>query len=339
MRILVSRYGALGDTVFMTSIIKPLYQQFPNLTLDLLISDRVKDLFADDNRIDNLFTLQSYGAPLLLNRGKSRVLWHSIRKPYDWFINLDTSKKSMRLARLIRAKQKWGPPYHRLEVYAARHAVAILQDFYQNFLNEDALQLAYPSLQSAEFSPIQKKYVLADEYLLINTTNSLTSRSQQKNFRAWPSEYWRELINCLSECYPNKQLILISSQHPLEIEFVKNLGPFPEQVKLLLGETTIAELISIIDHAQAIICTDTGPLHIAAAVNTPIVTVFGPSDWRNTGPFVPADTKHVEIISSGRECSPCDKSARFAECPKNLCMVDVTPEIVIKKLALVLNHA
>lgn len=230
-----------------------------------------------------------------------------------------------------------GPPYHTIQQDKSQHVVMILRRFYESFLGTDVINFAYPSLLPAPFSTVREKFSLPEQYLILITTNSSTSQPQQKNFRAWPSQYWNQFINLLSKNYPNKKIILLSSTHPVEIEHVKGLGPFPEQVMLLLGKTNLAELISLIAHAQAIVCTDSGPLHIAAAVNTPIVTLFGPTPWRNTGPFVPENSTSVKILTSNRECSPCYRTPQYDACPTNLCMFDLTPEHVFSKLELLLK--
>lgn len=323
----------------MSSIINPLFQQYNNLQLDVVVNHRVKSLFVDDKRITKVMTLRSYSAPLAINIDKLHIIAHAARHPYDILINLDMSEKAERLARLIRAKQKFGPPYQMIEHAENKHAVAILQQFYRHFLTTDALKLAYPSIHANNFADIQEKFSLTDDYVVLNTTNSTTPRVGKRNHRAWPVDYWQQLISHIAQHYPQKQIILISGPHPTEIKFVNDLELAAKSANVISVNTSVPELISLIAHAQVIVCTDTGPLHIAAAVNTPIVTLFGPSDKNNTGPFVPANAKHVKVLHSDIACSPCQKTPRYNECLKNQCMLDLTPEYVFNTIDALINHA
>jgi ADP-heptose:LPS heptosyltransferase len=69
------------------------------------------------------------------------------------------------------------------------------------------------------------------------------------------------------------------------------------------GKTTLTELAALYEKAALVISTDTGPMHLAAAMGTPVVALFGPTaPWR-TGPF----GKSHQIITAELECSPCFK--------------------------------
>jgi heptosyltransferase-1 len=97
----------------------------------------------------------------------------------------------------------------------------------------------------------------------------------------------------------------------------------------LAGETTLRTLAALYEKADFLVSTDTGPMHIAAAVGTPVVALFGPTaPWR-TGPFGPDH----QIIRVGTECSPCFKR----QCSTMKCMVEISVEQVldgVKKLRL-----
>jgi lipopolysaccharide heptosyltransferase II len=88
------------------------------------------------------------------------------------------------------------------------------------------------------------------------------------------------------------------------------------------GETTLTELAYLLERAQLIITTDSGPMHIAAAMGTPVVALFGPTaPWR-TGPY----SKSAEIVRNDLYCSPCFKK----KCNHISCMKDISVEDVLK---------
>ena len=90
----------------------------------------------------------------------------------------------------------------------------------------------------------------------------------------------------------------------------------------LAGETSVKFLAALYNKADVVISTDTGPMHIAAAVDTPVVALFGPTaPWR-TGPF---GEKHT-VIRGDLHCSPCLKR----QCETKDCMKQITVEQVLE---------
>jgi 3-deoxy-D-manno-octulosonic-acid transferase/heptosyltransferase-1 len=88
------------------------------------------------------------------------------------------------------------------------------------------------------------------------------------------------------------------------------------------GETSLKELAYLLERSQLIITTDSGPMHIAAAMGTPVVALFGPTaPWR-TGPY----SKSAEIVRNDLYCSPCFKK----HCSHISCMKGITVEDVLK---------
>jgi heptosyltransferase I len=90
----------------------------------------------------------------------------------------------------------------------------------------------------------------------------------------------------------------------------------------LAGRTTLRELAAIIKGAKFVVCPDTGPMHIAAALHVPVFAIFGPTNPARTGPYGNIHT----IIRSGAACSPCYKRKPCADWS---CMHDITPEMVL----------
>jgi 3-deoxy-D-manno-octulosonic-acid transferase/heptosyltransferase-1 len=90
----------------------------------------------------------------------------------------------------------------------------------------------------------------------------------------------------------------------------------------LEGQTSLRELACLYSRAALVVTTDSGPMHIAAAVGTPTVALFGPTDPARTGPF---GTGHV-IIRSNISCSPCF----LKHCTGRDCMMDIDVEEVFE---------
>jgi 3-deoxy-D-manno-octulosonic-acid transferase/heptosyltransferase-1 len=96
----------------------------------------------------------------------------------------------------------------------------------------------------------------------------------------------------------------------------------------LAGRTTLRELACVYESAEAVISTDSGPMHISAAVKTPTVALFGPTDPVRTGPY----GEGHQIVRAGLPCSPCF----LKSCTTRLCMEEITVDTVFEAVKNVL---
>jgi len=86
------------------------------------------------------------------------------------------------------------------------------------------------------------------------------------------------------------------------------------------GRTSLSELAYLYKKARFVITTDSGPMHLAAAVGTPVIALFGPTDPARTGPYGEGHT----IVREELPCSPCF----LKKCPTKKCMKEILPEQV-----------
>jgi heptosyltransferase II len=93
----------------------------------------------------------------------------------------------------------------------------------------------------------------------------------------------------------------------------------------LAGQTSLRELCAAIKLCRVLLTNDTGPMHIAAALGTPVVVPFGSTSPELTGPILSAGARH-QLIKSDAPCSPCF----LRECPIDFrCMNGITVERVV----------
>ena len=97
------------------------------------------------------------------------------------------------------------------------------------------------------------------------------------------------------------------------------------------GSTSLAQLAGILRKARLAVTTDTGAMHLAAALGTQVTALFGPTaPWR-TGPFGDGH----QVVRLGLSCSPCFKR----QCPDPRCLNDLTPEMVEAACEKILSRA
>ncbi len=104
-------------------------------------------------------------------------------------------------------------------------------------------------------------------------------------------------------------------------------------VRILAGKTSLRELCTGLSICSVVLTNDTGPMHVAAAVGTPVVVPFGSTSIELTGPGLPGETKHRLLRPSNAPCAPCF----LRECPIDFrCMASHTVERVTQSVREVL---
>ena len=102
----------------------------------------------------------------------------------------------------------------------------------------------------------------------------------------------------------------------------------------LAGKTSLRALCAGLRACEVLLTNDTGPMHVAAAVGTPVVVPFGSTSSELTGPGLPKNSDHT-ILRSTAPCSPCF----LRECPIDLrCMKQIEPEDVIAAVLAVVER-
>jgi heptosyltransferase II len=101
----------------------------------------------------------------------------------------------------------------------------------------------------------------------------------------------------------------------------------------LSGQTSLRELMSLLKLCRVLLTNDTGPMHVAAALGTPVVVPFGSTSPELTGPGLPGDTRH-HLLKSDAPCAPCF----LRECPIDFrCMNGISVERVVEALLEAIN--
>jgi ADP-heptose:LPS heptosyltransferase len=148
--------------------------------------------------------------------------------------------------------------------------------------------------------------------------------------KTWPERYWRALL----EMQAPRPIVLTGTSS--ERAMCERMACGLEHVTSVAGETTLAGLAGLLHEAALVIGTDNGPLHLAGALGTPTVRLFGPSRAERYGPPA-ASSRHI-VLAAGWSCSRCGdlSSSRPAGCG---CMTAVQPATVLAAVQKILTDA
>lgn len=152
--------------------------------------------------------------------------------------------------------------------------------------------------------------------LAIICPGSVNSRAKR-----WPAERYADLADRLVDSGMDVGLIGSSAEIDVSTEVSSRANHHPI---VLTGKTTVAEAVALISIAEVLITNDTGPAHIGAAVGTPTLVVFGPTNPLTTHPLSPT----AAIIRHPPDCAPC----MLRDCPiDHRCMTAIGPEEVFDR--------
>jgi heptosyltransferase-2 len=111
-----------------------------------------------------------------------------------------------------------------------------------------------------------------------------------------------------------------AAERPLAEEIARSMQHTPV---IAAGETSLRQLLALMARCRLMVANDSGPMHLAAALDIPLVAIFGSTDERATGPL----GRRIRIVKQEVECSPCGRR----ECPIDFrCMRDLTVEEVFR---------
>lgn len=145
--------------------------------------------------------------------------------------------------------------------------------------------------------------------------------------KRWPTDHFAALAQSLIAVSPNNCIILLGSKsdHALAQEIL-SIADQANRILNWCGNTSLDEAIALISLSKAVISNDSGLMHIAAALKTPQVAIFGSSDPAHTPPL----SEKAKVIWLNLPCSPCHKR----ECPLGhlKCLKDIQPKQVLATL-------
>jgi heptosyltransferase-2/heptosyltransferase-3 len=347
-KILVCHTGAwIGDMVLLTPALRDLKQAYPESCLTVLLRPLVANLMTTNPYVDNYIVDTKQEG---LYRSFIRLVRQIRDNAFDIAIVLHpTSFRNALLPYLARIPIRIGSNYkgrgffltsscsnntnlHEVDRYlSVLHLLNIntvtiensvditssLSSTYLEFWHTDAdRQMIQQVLQNEGVSPNER---------LIVVNLGTTWRTKQ-----WDARNFDEVINQISNAAPDVKIVLTGSSS--EEKIVKKLS-LTESTLNLVGKTDILQLGALLERCEVCLTCDSGPMHIAAAVGTPTIALFGPTDPIRHQPYGIGHT----VIEKPVSCRPCYKRTCHRQDTPHLCMQKINTTDVIKALVTKLN--
>jgi len=313
--ILIFSFSFIGDAVLSTAVIQPLKKRFPEAKLTFLVGPNAKSVLAGDIQIDDVLEYDNHGKHAGLT-GKYKLIKPLRQKKFDLVIDLRDSIWS----RFLGIK-RWGIALRGRELHAVTRYLDILERHGVN--TNDAL----PRLT---FSKIEGKE--ADDFLgyhKIDPNFPLIGIHPGGNwiYKLWDAENFAQLGDILMGDI-QAQILLFAG--PNEFELQDKVALMMKKRPILVRECGLRQVAALISRCNFYIGNDTGPMHIATAVETPVVAIFGPTDYRRSAPY---GSQHMVVRSNtDLGCNPCHPGRNPGGCGMGICkaMKLVTVEQVLE---------
>lgn len=282
-RILMLVPGGIGDQILVFPTLADLQTHYPQAQIDVMVEPRSQAAYEVNSVVDQVLTFPF--------RAKKtwRDWWGCIqtirRGHYDLIISLGESFAVRLLLWLTGVPQRvgyanqktWGLLTHPAPLNKNQYAAAL----YHDLLKGLGIHTEYPPLEATvkpedqAWGQLERARLgLQPEYILIHGGSSKMARLKGIN-KIYPIQAWIDVIQTLQDKYPDLSTVIV--QGPDDQEWGEQLtAAIPT-----LNRTqppSLGKLGALIETATVMICTDSGPMHLGVALNTPLVALFGPTD-------------------------------------------------------------
>lgn len=328
--ILIFKMSALGDIILSVPSIRAVRKRFPKASVKVLVDVKYRKVLERCPYIDEMIVCD------FLSRDRGMDFFKLIERirseDFDISIDLQNNRRSHITAFLAGITDRYGFDNGKFS-FLINHKAKWPEkaeppvDHQCNVLE---LLGIVPTDKSLELWPGEEEKKWVDNFLKANWVYSdqkvvglALSASRKWKTKNWDIKYFKKLSEILAKDH-NIRVILLGHQSdiPVSTEFLRISD---SKAINAVGMTNIPQLIGLVERCSAIVSGDSAPIHIASAVNTPFVALFGPTDPVRHMP--PA--KKFKVIDKYLDCSPCYSG----KCPIAIkCMTSISVNDVLKSI-------
>lgn len=334
-RVLVVKLRSIGDTVLSTPSLIALRRFLPDAQIDILLEDWVAPVLDGFDVVDNVISVGKSSSE------RFKTAWKLRSRKYDVAINLHGGTTATMFVRASGARHRIGYSYYQYP-FLYNHLLSSASDFWKREKTHSAeQQLALMGFVGVPVDSLPKTR------LSVNERSIDTIRTRHPKFeisdlkfallhpstafftKQWPTENFARTVEFLVRKGLHAVAVGSKSEKPV-LEDLKRHSTVPVTT---FDDLTLPEITALASKARVFVGNDSGIAHIAAAVGTPSVVVFGSSNRDHWRPWTDAPN---EIVFEEFDCQPCPgyECREFGE-PK--CILSVKPNRVFESIDRVLG--
>lgn len=315
----------LGDLIFATPFIRNLRKNLPDKRIDMLVNSNFYDLIKDNPYLDKVY---AYNKKWRLGESISFARKLS-QNNYDLGLNIHGNWRTAILLKLINPVYSIGYGGKGRGIFLDREIKRPegmhMTEAYLAFLEEIGLKRLTDNIPQLMVSPeasqgIQdflkgEEVASGDRLVALNTGGTWPTKR-------WPLVRFAELADRLVNKYGIRPVFTGGKSDLDRVNQIISL--MVSDPIIAAGQTSLEELAALMEYCELVISNDSGPVHVADAVGTATITIFGPSDELKYRP----SRKGSRIITAGLDCRPCGEH----ECPlhHHRCMTDIKVSDIIE---------
>jgi len=310
MKILLFKIGAIGDTLMTTPLIRQLRKNLKNATIDYLIGKHSYKVLEGNKHLDNII---KFDEKIFFEKDFKewiKLIFKIRKRDYDVIFVLDKHWIFNLTAFLFGIKKRIGFDRfgegkfltYKIPYFGRKHEIFYYLDLLRGlgiepnyedwemeiFLNENDLEFAEKFWNE---NNLNDKVVVG-----VCPGGARNIGVGDDDLRRWDVEKYKELIKKLKE--RGFEVLLIGGNTDKEIE-----KAILKEVKCIstIGKTSLKESAALLKKCDVVVCNDSGPMHLAAAVNKKVVSIFGPTHPSEKAPL----HKESRYIWKQVGCNPC----------------------------------
>jgi len=347
-RALLIRVGALGDTIHASSAAILLKEHYPDMTIDFLASPGMAPLFSMIPEVDRVFEFPFSRIPLSIHPGWRRIGGEINSRSYTLAYLMETNPRFFPLLDRVHAEKKVRVDEWKEEEGDDQSVPVPVRC--QWALSREGLvshRVMPPGLKPSWDLDVACDKLLtligldpAARIIGVHAGNSYPKRKKlrkwvkKKDLRSWPEDRWCELIRMLFHVNNGLQFVLFGSgaERAINSRIEKKVKRLNKKARLgnSAGKTDLPLAAALLRRFSLFIGTDSGPIHMAAALGIPLVGVYGPTRYEETRPF-PMIPEKAAVLRASLPCQPCYGTAMQKRCRENICMEAVQVGDVVRK--------
>jgi ADP-heptose:LPS heptosyltransferase len=332
-KILAIQFKYLGDAVLLTPALRALRKQFPDAELHLLVPEEVAPILQHlpwFNRVWPMPRRRGSASP-----GKTWPIIRALRRErFDRSVDFAGNDRGAILSLLIGAKKRlgWlagGGFLGRRFCYNQRVApeITVQHESARMMRLLSAWDIApgppEPEIRSDPALDAAAEKLLPERAVLCHMASSQPNRQ-------WPVRHWAALARLAAAA--DLRLAFTTAAGARECSLTDELKQTAPGAPILPAVPELALFLAVLNRAEAFISGDTGPLHFAAGLGVPTLSLFGPS---SPGRWAPVGGRHRILTGS-----PCSCGAGASVCQTaDFCLAAITPEQVLDSLQIILKSA